>query len=107
MTDYVVRKLVFTRAVRAKLRARQLRPRHISAVFRIAPYFVQQEERQVPAEPGWLRLQPPRIKMIGPDDSGRLLTVILDEPDADGYAVVVTAYPSGGGDRAEYWSEQQ
>ena len=43
--------------------------------------------------------QPVRLLMIGPDASGRLLTFVLELPDADRICHVVTGYPSAQQDR--------
>ena len=104
--DPVIADLVFKHRAREKLWGHGLRPRHVKAVLRNIPLFVWQDEREVPAEPGWLRIQPRRIKMVGPDDSGRLLTAILEPPDHEGATVVVTAYPSSAGDRMAYWTSK-
>lgn len=53
-------------------------------------------------ELGRLRRQPERIKMIGPDASGRLLTIIVELPDVDGWSHIVTGYPAKRSDRALY-----
>ena len=66
-----------------------------------AKYF-DQGERLVEDEDGWLRTQPHRLKMIGPDRTGRLLTIILELPDTEGYSEVVTGWPSSRGERARY-----
>ena len=43
--------------------------------------------------------QPERLLMVGPDASGRLLTFVLELPDADRICHVVTGYPSAQQDR--------
>ena len=66
-----------------------------------AKYF-NQAERLRADEDNWLHRQPRRLKMIGPNASGRLLTLILELPNADGYSHVVTGWPSSAGDRSRY-----
>lgn len=46
--------------------------------------------------------QPERIKMIGPDNTGRLLTIILEMPDADDRAHIVTGWTASRGERSRY-----
>lgn len=44
----------------------------------------------------------PRWKMIGPDAGGALLTVILEAPDKDRIAHIVTGWPSARGEQTRY-----
>ena len=44
----------------------------------------------------------PRLMMIGPDAGGALLTIILDAPDADRIAHIVTGWPSARGEQTRY-----
>ncbi len=48
------------------------------------------------------QMQPERIKLIGPDRSGRILTLILELPDGDGYAHIVTGWSASAGERTRY-----
>ena len=66
-----------------------------------AKYFPQ-PERLVPDERGTLRPQPERLMMIGPDGSGRLLTVILELPNSRGYSHVVTGWVSSDSEQSRY-----
>lgn len=47
-------------------------------------------------------IQPERIKLIGPDRSGRLLTFILELPDGDGRAHIVTGWIADTEERSRY-----
>lgn len=40
--------------------------------------------------------------MIGPDNTGRLLTIILEMPDADDRAHIVTGWTASRGERSRY-----
>ena len=47
-------------------------------------------------------IQPERIKLVGSDQSGRLLTFILELPDRDGRAHIVTGWIADTEERARY-----
>ena len=47
-------------------------------------------------------IQPERIKLIGFNQSGRLLTFILELPDRDGRAHIVTGWIADAEERARY-----
>lgn len=66
-----------------------------------AKYFDQDSE-YFADEGGKLRLRPERLVMIGPDFSGRLLTIILEPPDDGGFSHVVTGWPSTRAERTRY-----
>ena len=66
-----------------------------------AKYFPQ-PAREVTDEFGRPRRQPERILMIGPDASGRLLTVVLELPNHERICHVVTGYASANKDRTRY-----
>ena len=51
---------------------------------------------------GRLREQPARLRMVGPNASGRLLTIVLELPSAEGVSHVVTGYPASSGQRTRY-----
>ena len=48
-----------------------------------------------------------RIRMIGVDLQRRLLRVILESPDADGFSVVVTVFDASETDRRRYRRHRQ
>lgn len=48
------------------------------------------------------RRQPERVKMIGPDRRGRLLTFILELPGIDGQSHVVTGWQSDRDEQTRY-----
>lgn len=66
-----------------------------------AKYFDQ--DGTIYEDPGsGLRERPIRTVMIGPDKSGRLLTIILELPDLLGESHVVTGWISTRGERSRY-----
>ena len=69
--------------------------------FGPAKYF-SQEERLQTDELGGLRRQQKRIMMIGPDRSGRILTIILELPNRRGYSHFVTGWVSSEADQTRY-----
>ena len=66
-----------------------------------AKYF-NQVARDRLDESDQLRRQPARVVMIGPDQTGRLLTFILEEPADDAVSHIVTGWPSDREERARY-----
>ena len=68
---------------------------------RAAKFFDQQPQDWIDRA-GRLRHQPQRILMVGPDATGRLLTIVLELPDPDGISHVVTGYPAKPHDRTRY-----
>jgi len=47
-------------------------------------------------------VQPERVKMVGPDHRGRLLTFILETPDDERQSRVVTGWVSTPGEQTRY-----
>jgi uncharacterized DUF497 family protein len=43
-----------------------------------------------------------RAKIIGPDRGGRLLTVVVQRPDQDGIAFIITGWPADRGEATLY-----
>ena len=66
-----------------------------------AKYFTQ-PARQHEDELGNIRNQPQRLLMIGPDHGGRLLTIVLELSDGNGYSRVVTGWHSSDSERTRY-----
>lgn len=66
-----------------------------------AKYFAQ-PARQRADVPDQSSIQPERMKMIGPNRGGRLLTFILDVPDAYGFSHVVTGWNADAEEQARY-----
>lgn len=66
-----------------------------------AKYFTQ-PARQRADVPRSSSTQPERMKMIGPSRGGRLLTFILDMPDAFGFSHVVTGWTADAEEQAQY-----
>ena len=67
-----------------------------------SPKLFHQERTLILRSDGTFRWQPDRVRMIGPDSTGRLLTFILEYPDADGRSHVVTGWPSDKDERSKY-----
>ena len=66
-----------------------------------AKYFPQPARRRE-GRLGNVRLQPERMKMIGPDPTGRLLTFVLELPDQHQVSHVVTGWVSDDEEQARY-----
>ena len=66
------------------------------------PKFATQAEANVPDEFGNDRIQPERLIMIGPDRGGRMLTFVLELPDADRVSQVVTGWESDDAEQSSY-----
>lgn len=98
---YRVRDLVWNDVSEDKLAAHGLSIARAQEVLWGRPRFKTQEEGQEVDEFG-VRPRPKRLRMIGRDGSGRLLTVILELPNAEGDAHVVTGWPVKPSERTEY-----
>lgn len=46
--------------------------------------------------------RPPRLRMVGPDRSGRVLTIIIEYPDSTGGSHVITGWPASKDEQARY-----
>ena len=98
---YRVRGLIWNDVSEDELANHGLSIRLAQEVLWGRPRFKEQKERDELDEFG-VRPRPRRLRMIGPDGSGRLLTIILELPDADGDAHVVTGWPVKPSERTQY-----
>ena len=72
------------------------------AVWQGPAKFFPQPARFRTNEDGTRHRQPERVKMVGPDDAGRMLTFILSLPDEFGQSVVITGWNATDGERTRY-----
>ena len=70
--------------------------------FDLSPRFFRRPGKEEADESGRWRVRPDRIKMIGPDAGGRLLTFVLEYPGQDGLSRVVTGWLADKKERAKY-----
>ena len=68
--------------------------------FGPAKYFPQDASEQ--ETNGWIDQRPDRVMMVGPSASGRLLTIILELPDVNGFSHVVTGWVSTRDQQSRY-----
>ena len=96
-----IRTLVWNEASIEELARHGLRPEDAEAALEsgIAKRFRQAARMRRHLRQSTAR-QPERIKMIGPDRSGRLLTIILELPDDNGLARIVTGWQASAGERS-------
>lgn len=66
-----------------------------------AKYFTQFARSDVDSDETPFK-QPERLKMVGPDLTGRLLTFILELPDRNGRSHVVTGWTADQDERTRY-----
>ncbi len=71
-------------------------------VEEFAPVTIPQKARWIARRDGTSYRQPERLKMIGPNRGGRMVTLIIEYPDQDNYSTIVTGYWSSNGEQAEY-----
>lgn len=100
--DSLPRRLIFSRDSGIKLNLHGVRTDEPVRVLRGDPLIRPQASSYVLDDSGQWRWRPRRLKMIGPVEPDRFLTIILELPDDEGRAIVVTGYPAGEGDLAEY-----
>ena len=86
-----IHELNFNEETEAELHRHRLTIDDAYQVFEERPFFRPQPPTDERSPDGSLRRRPPRVQMIGPDRTGRLLTFILERP-LDGAAHVVTGW---------------
>ena len=97
-----IRHLTANEVTDDKLARHGLTMRHAEEV-RSGQCIVRRQKRRLKFRPdGSLYEQPPRLKLIGPDRSGRLLTFVPEYPDQDGRSHVVTGWFAQNADRTRY-----
>ncbi len=74
---------------------------HAYQVLEEHPAFWPQKPTDEVLPDGSIRRRPERIQMIGPDRSGRLLTIII-EPPVDGASHVITGWDASKAQRDRY-----
>lgn len=86
--------LSWNRATMAELAAHELTVDDAYSVFQNQPEFYAQRPSPEIGRQGSYRHRPERLMMIGPTRSGRMLSFILELPDADRLCHVVTGWDS-------------
>ena len=71
-------------------------------VEEIAPELFRQKAKLVLRRDGTSYRQPARMKIIGPNRGGRLLTLIVEYPDSQNQSTIVTGYWSSSGEQSAY-----
>ena len=71
-------------------------------VFHGDPRFFRQQGKEETDASGRWRIRPDRIKMVGPDAGGRLLTFGLEYPDSEGLSQIVTGWLADKKERVIY-----
>lgn len=72
------------------------------AVARRSPLLRDQDPTWQETDTGEVQMRPPRVLMIGPGRTDRLLTFVLSYPDDVGESLIVTGWPSGRKERSWY-----
>lgn len=93
--------LVWNDETEDKLAGRGLRVEDAYGVLDGRLRFFRQRARLEGSSTG-LRERPARLRMIGPDRSGRMLTFILEQPDAAGASHIVTGWLADRDELARY-----
>jgi len=71
-------------------------------VEEFAPELFPQKARLILRANGALYQQPARLKMVGPNRGGRLVTLIIEYPDSKNFSTIVTGYWSSDAERGAY-----
>ena len=100
--DYGVRGLRFNAISEDELAAHGLSPADVDAVFERQPRFARQRASIEDSAEGGTRRRPGRLRMIGPNNSGRVLAFVLEYPDANGISHVVTGWRADDDELAKY-----
>ena len=96
-----IHELDFNEETEAELHRHRLTIDDAYQVLEQRPFFRAQPPADERSPDGSLRRRPPRVQMIGPDRTGRLLTIILERP-VDGAAHVVTGWAADKEQRDRY-----
>ena len=59
-----------------------------------APVMVRQPSTYESDDPGTPRRRPARIRLIGPDNGGRMLALVVEYPDPWEFSKIVTGWPA-------------
>lgn len=100
--DFGVRDLAFNESVIDKLWRHSVQEFEAWEVLWEDPVFKRQDAQEEIRDDGSLRKTNARLLMIGRTHSGRLLTIVLELPDADGISEVVTGFNSKGNELGWY-----
>lgn len=95
-------RLAWNAATEGELAAHELAVSDALYVLRGAPQFYAQGPKPEISSRGFYRIRPPRLRMVGPTPSDRMLTFILELPDEDGASHVVTGWESSPAEIAAY-----
>lgn len=102
-----VKALKWNDDVLVKLGRHRLSTDDAEDVLGLRPAFEWQRPLEEVREDGTLRMRPRRVVMIGPDYSGRFLTLILEMPDENHAAFIVTGWPAKSREIAVYRRAQK
>ena len=100
--DFGVRELEIGDAALDKLWGHSVREHEVWQIFYEHPVLMWQEPSEEERDDGSWRIRPRRILMIGRTRSRRLLTIVLELPDEEGVAEVVTGFDAKGNEPAWY-----
>ena len=86
---------------------RDIVPEDLTAILRNDPLIERQHEERSPGESALGSGESVRLRMTGRSLQPRILTVILEEPDEDGFSVVVTVFDADAADQRRYRRHRQ
>lgn len=101
MPDRIPR-LTWNETTHEKLEAHRLNVDLALEVARNRPELFRQKSLKVLRPDSSIYDQPDRLRMVGPDRSGRLLTFILELPDRTSHSHIVTGWYSSDRDTRMY-----
>lgn len=67
-----------------------------------SPVLIDQKGKFEERLDGTVRWRRARLRMVGPDNSGRLLTFVIEYPDSEGKSKIVTGWDANDEERAQY-----
>ena len=97
-----VPRLTWNKTTAEKLDVHQISIDLAFEVARNRPELFDQPRATVPRPDGSLYDQPERLRMIGPDRAGRLITFILERPNQAGRSHIVTGWYASDRDERNY-----
>ena len=75
---------------------------HALQVANRTPILIDQKGKFEERPDGTVRWRRPRLRMVGPDNSGRLLAFVIEYPDSEGKCKIVTGWDANDNERAQY-----
>ena len=102
MPEYRVPSLDWDELTHDHLAVHRLSVSRALEVARRSPVLIDQKGKFEERPDGTVRWRRARLRMVGPDSTGRLLTFVIEYPDGEGKSKIVTGWDADDEERAQY-----